>query len=121
MTFLLDHCVWRETENTLRKAGLRCITLSKLGKAEAANGEVIKLAKSHKAALITRDRDFANLTIYPLGSHQGIILLRITPETMDSVHKNLLAMLRSLDFDAIQGNLIIVTSTNYRIHKKPAS
>lgn len=88
--FLLDHCVWKETENILRKAGFDCLTLKELKQAEAANGKVIAIAKSRKAVLITRDRDFSNLALYPMGTHGGIIVLRITPESMDRVHKALL-------------------------------
>jgi predicted nuclease of predicted toxin-antitoxin system len=117
MTFLLDHCVWRETEDTLRRAGFSCIALRELGKTEAANGELIALAKERKAILLTRDRDFSNLSIYPPGSHEGIILLRITPENMDEVHKVLLKALQTVPFTQIHKNLLIITSTNYRIHK----
>ena len=117
MTFLLDHCIWKETEGSLRKAGYRCLTLKKLGKAEAANGEVIALAKQHKAILITRDRDFSDLALYPPGSHEGIILLRITPKTIDEVHNTLINTLRALSFEQLHGNLLIITSTTYRLHK----
>ena len=86
MTFLLDHCTWKETENILKDEGFSCTTLRELGKNEAANGEVIALANSRKAILVTRDRDFANLTLYPLGNHQGVIFLQITPQSIEKVH-----------------------------------
>lgn len=115
--FLLDHCVWKETENTLRKAGWECVTLKELKQAEADNGKVIAIAKSHKATLLTRDRDFSNLALYPLGTHTGIIVLRITPESMDKVHEVLLGALRSIPPEQLKGNLLIVTGTTYHLHK----
>ena len=115
--FLLDHCVWKETENVLRKAGFDCVTLKELKQAEVSNGKVIAIAKSRKAVLLTRDRDFSNLTLYPLGTHSGIIVLRITPESMDRVHGVLLAALRSIVPAQLKGNLLIITSTTYRLHK----
>ena len=60
MTFLIDHCVWKETENLLRDAKFPCLTLKELNKAAASNGEVIAVAKQHKATLLTRDRGFGN-------------------------------------------------------------
>jgi len=115
--FLLDHCVWKETENVLRKAGFDCVTLKELKQSEAANGKVIAIAKSRRAVLITRDRDFSNLTLYPLGTHSGIIFLRITPDSMDRVHSVLLAALKAIAPAQLRGNLLIITSTTYRLHK----
>ena len=115
--FVLDHCIWKETENALCRAGFNCITLRQLGKTEASNGEIIALAKDKKAILITRDRDFANPTLYPPGSHAGIIVLRITPKTMDAVHDNLIKTLQSLTLEQLSKNLLIITSTSYRLHK----
>lgn len=117
MTFLLDHCIWRETENILRKAKFDCITLRELGKAEASNGEVISLAKSKKAILLTRDSDFSNLSLYSPGTHGGIIFLRISPETISQVHDTLMKALRSTSSEELSGNLLIVTNTTYRLHK----
>src|SRR3989338_7770404 len=117
MTFLLDHCIWKETEDILRKADYRCLTLQKLDKVEATNVEVIILARQHKAILITRDRDFSDLTIYPPGSHEGIIFLRISPKTMDAVHNILINALHTLSFEQLHKNLLIITSATYRLHK----
>ena len=118
MTFLLDHCIWRETENILQEANFTCITLRKLGKSEAANGEVIAITKAQKAILLTRDRDFSNFSLYPPRSHEGIVLLRITPKSMDNVHKVLLEALKTISAEQhLKGNLLVVTSTAYRLHR----
>ena len=118
MTFLLDHCIWKETETFLRNAGFTCVTLRELGKCEAANGELIILARQQNAVLITRDRDFSNLSLYPLGKHNGIILLRITPLTIEPVHKNLSAALQSFPPAQLCGSLLIITSTTFRLHRQ---
>src|SRR3989338_49314 len=117
MTFLLDHCTWKETENILKDEGFSCTTLRELGKNEAANGEVIALANSRKAILVTRDRDFANLTLYPMGNHQGIIFLQITPQSIEKVHKVLLETLRTIPAEHIKGNLLVIPSTTSGLHK----
>ncbi|MBU3959011.1 MAG: DUF5615 family PIN-like protein [Candidatus Omnitrophica bacterium] len=118
MILLVDHCVWKETENVLRRAGFNCISLRELHKTEANDDEIIRIAKDRKAILITRDRDFSNLTLYPLGSHEGIILLRITPKYMEEVHSVLLETLKLITPEDIKGNLLIITSTTYRLHKQ---
>lgn len=117
MTFLLAHCVWKETQNVLEKAGFPCVTLHQLNESNAPDKKVITIAKSQKAILITRDRDFSNLTIYPLGNHKGIVLLRITPQTIENVHKVLLNTLRIISPENLKGNLLIITSITYRFHR----
>lgn len=117
MTFLLDHCVWKETQNILEKAGFTCVTLQQLNESNAPDKKVLTIAKSHKAILITRDRDFSNLTVYPLGNHKGIILLRVTPQTIENVHKVLLNTLQIIPPENIKGNLLIITSITYRLHR----
>ena len=117
MNLLLDHCTWKETESILRKSGFVCVTLRELDKSEATNGEVIAIAKTKRAILITRDRDFSNLALYPLGTHEGIIFLRITPKNMDRVHKILLDTLHSIPTNRLTGSLLIITSDTYRLHE----
>ncbi|MFZ2603822.1 MAG: DUF5615 family PIN-like protein [Candidatus Omnitrophota bacterium] len=101
----------------MQKAGFACFNLRQIGKTEAADGEVIEIAKSKDAILVTRDRDFADISLYPPGTHRGIILLRITPQNMDTVHKVLLEALRIIPLEYIPGNLLIVTSITYRLHR----
>ena len=117
MTFLLDHCVWNETQIVLEKAGFACLTLRQIGDIEASNGALLALARQCKAILVTRDRGFGRLAIYPPGRHYGIILLCIRPETIDAVHAVMLKALATLSFEQCHKNVLIITSASYRIHK----
>lgn len=93
------------------------MTLKELGRAEARNGEVITLARQRRAILLTRDSDFTDMTRYPLGRHRGIIYLRITPRTMESVHETLLVALRRLAPVQLRGGLLIVEPATYRLRR----
>ena len=117
MTLLLDHCVWRPTLTCVREAGYRCVTLRELGRAEARNGVVLALAAARHNILLTRDADFTDLQTYPLGRHGGIIFLRITPPTMDAVHRTLLTALRHISTAHLRGGLLIVEPTTYRLRR----
>ena len=115
MRLLLDHCVWKQTIQTLAKAGFSCVTLRDLDKTEARNSEVLALARQQSAILITRDRDFTDLSHYPLGTHAGIVWLDITPADMNEVHAVQRHALRTLTADQLAGTLLIVTPTTYRL------
>ena len=56
--------------------------------------------------LITRDSDFANETMYPPGSHPGIIVLRVHPVIPRLLSEKLLEALDRVN--NIKGKLIIV-------------
>ena len=121
MKLLIDECVLGSTAKLLRKDGLSIITLQELGKTSVTNGAVINIAKEEKAIIVTNDLDFGNLTLYPLGSHRGIIVLRPrldTPQAIDDVHKILLRLLKELKPAEIEKSLIIVDRNKYRLKKK---
>jgi len=123
MKFLIDECVLAKTHKLLEQEGFTAISLKDLDKLSATNGEVLNLAKNNNAILITNDLDFANFILYPPGSHPGIIVLRFrseTPETIDSVHKILLRLLRDEKPSALEKSLVIIDHNKYRI-VKPAS
>jgi len=118
-TFFLDHCVWRETAVTLRRAGFSCILAKDLGRAEARNGDLLALATQRNIPLVTRDSDFTDLSRYPLGRHAGIVYLRILPETSMRVHHTLLTALREIDPAHLQGSLLTIEPDAYRL-RRPA-
>lgn len=119
MTFLLDHCVWKPTAHALREAGLSVLILKELASPETKNGDLLRLATQRQAVLITRDADFTNLAVYPLGTHTGIVWLDITPETMTEVHRVLCQALRSVTEEQLRGSLLSVDTVTFRLRRPP--
>ena len=117
MPFLLDHCVWRQTFRALSEAGFSSVTLRELGRTEAKNSEVLALAKERGAIFVTRDRDFTDMSRYPLGTHAGIVWLDITPTTLTQVHQVLCQALKVLAPEQLNGALLTVTHTTYRLRR----
>lgn len=116
--FLIDECVLNKTKRIIEELGFSVILLKELGKASASNGEVLSLAKKHKAVLITNDLDFANLTLYPAGPHKGIVVLRLrseTPQTIEKVNQTLKLFLEEVPLSKIARSLVIIDHNKYRI------
>jgi predicted nuclease of predicted toxin-antitoxin system len=120
MKLLIDECVLGKTARLLKENGFSIITVQELGKASATNGTVIDIAKRKKAVIVTNDLDFANLILYPLGSHEGIIVLRPrldTIEAINDVHNVLVRLLKEVKPSVIEQSLVIIDRNKYRIKK----
>ena len=120
MKLLIDECVLGKTAKLLKRSGFSLITLQKLHKTSATNGTIIQIAKKEKAIIVTNDLDFANLILYPIGSHEGIIVLRPridTLEAINDVHKVLLRLLKEVKPADLAKSLVIVDRNKYRIRK----
>ena len=120
MKFLIDECLLGKTKSLIKKLGFFVISVVDLGKASAANGEVLSLAKNQEAVLVTSGLHFTNPPLYT-EAHSGIIVLRFrasdSPETIDQIHKVLTRLLKEVNPSEIKGNLVIVDRNKYRIHK----
>ncbi len=115
MKILLDNCIPGKTGKLLQEAGFSIITLKELGKSSASNSEVLYLARTNEALLLTCDLDFSNILIYPPGSHCGIIVLKISAATERPVYSVLLKALEELDPSLLSRSLVIVDKNKYRL------
>jgi predicted nuclease of predicted toxin-antitoxin system len=75
-------------------------------------------AQARQAILVTADKGFANTLTYPLGTHAGIIVVRIPDELPTRVlNEELLRTLESLRHDDLAGALAIVELGRVRIRR----
>lgn len=115
MKFLLDQCVMGKTKMLLKERGFSIITLKELGKSSVSNSEVVHIAKTHKAILLTHDIDFSDIRLYPPETHNGIIILKTSPQTEDKVHSLLLKALEEVKPSVLSQSLIIIDRNKYRL------
>ena len=89
-----------------------------LGLQNAEDSDIIVWAKQHKAALVTRDFDFANILNFPPKSNEGIIVLKIPYfYTASDIKRVLNNFLHNVDFPSIPKSTIIVEETRFRIKR----
>ena len=80
--------------------------------------DIAAWAKQHKAALITRDFDLANVLNFPPKLYYGIIVLKIPYfYTASDIKRVLNNFLQNVDFPSIQKSTIIVEETRFRIKR----
>ena len=121
MKFLLDECVPGKTKKLLTKLGFSVVTVADLDRCSAKDPEVFHLAQSRKAILLTTDMNFANVIAYPVGSHAGIVVLRLRPDkpgAVNEVHAVLERLLKELKTSLIERSLVIVDRDKYRIKRE---
>jgi predicted nuclease of predicted toxin-antitoxin system len=121
LCFLIDENMPRTLAPTLRGMGYAAEDVRDVGLAGQPDSAVFAYAQSTRAVLIASDKDFSNIVQYPLGSHAGIIVLRLpdrlpVPEVNQLV-QDTLGALRAID---LTGLLVIVRLRRIRI-RRPAA
>jgi predicted nuclease of predicted toxin-antitoxin system len=117
MKIVADHCVYGKTVKILRDQGHAVVTLRELDRADADDPEVLALAQSHDAVLITNDKGFGNILAYPPEKYGGIIVLRVTGANQERVHQILVDSLKRFDREALRKTLVVIDARTYRVRR----
>lgn len=116
--FLIDEDLPRSTAKALRNVGHVAFDGRDMGLRGKDDEEVFAYAQSHQLTLITADLGFANLLRFPLGTHAGIVVLRVPNEVSPtSLNRVLTAAITSLGDDELSGALLIVELGRLRIRR----
>jgi predicted nuclease of predicted toxin-antitoxin system len=115
LQLLADECVYQATTDFLINLGYDVVTAQALGLSGVDDDAIIETAISLNRALITRDIDFSNILLYPPAHYLGIVVLKMTPETMHAVHQMLTqALTQTQD---LTGALLVIDKNKFRIRR----
>lgn len=85
----------------------------------ADDEELMEYAPRVGLAVISKDKDFANVRRYPLGSHVGIVCVRLRNRmAIDEQVAIVVAAVEALDPREIPGSLAIVEAGRVRLRRK---
>ena len=116
MDLFLDQDIYAKTAVFLRNHGHNVVTASEAGHARSPDITLLTIAKKNKQILITRDKDFGGL-VFTRKIRTGVILLRVTPATIEPCHKELLTVLNERSFNDLLNTFIVVEPGRHRIRK----
>lgn len=120
MKFLLDADVPRSSAVVLRKLRHRVFDVRDVGLGGVSDKEVVEYAKGNDLILVTRDVEFASVLRYPVGSHVGVVVLRLPFDfTSDQINSVLNDFIRSVRVEDLKNNVTIVELGRYRIRRFP--
>lgn len=93
--------------------------VKEVGLAGRPDPEVFRWAQAKQAIVVTYDEDFADTRSFPLGSHFGIVRLRVWPTTIESTKAAIERLLNQVPQSEWSGSLIIIDREKIRLRKKP--
>ena len=113
--FLLDENVPRAIGVFLRSMDFDVVHAKAVGMLGAFDDRIMDWARQEERVLITFDKHFADLVLYPPATHWGVIRIRIHPPLLADVIKALEHFLKQHDMSTIRGTLIVLENDGFRI------
>jgi predicted nuclease of predicted toxin-antitoxin system len=118
--FVIDENMPRSTAPVLRSAGYDAIDVRDAGLRGADDGRIFAFAQASSATLITADHDFANVLTFRLGTHTGIMIVRIPNQFPNEVvNREILRALNEMREEDLTGSLAIIEIGRTRVRRPP--
>jgi predicted nuclease of predicted toxin-antitoxin system len=116
--FLIDEDMPRSTANALRSAGYTVEDVRDVGLRGHSDAEVFAYAQRTAAVLVSCDKGFANMLVFPAGSHNGIIVVRIPDEVPPAeLNRELVKAVEQLGDESLAGVLVILEVGRIRVRR----
>ncbi|GJL52798.1 DUF5615 family PIN-like protein [Candidatus Nitrospira salsa] len=91
---------------------------SDIGLSGKSDEEIFRWAQSQGCIIVTFDEDFADQRSFPVGTHPGIIRLRIWPTTAEETQKALKRLLTKVPDSELRESLVIIDRVNIRMRSR---
>lgn len=116
MRFLLDQDVYAVTARFLGDSGHDVISAAQAGLSQAADQDLLRLAREQSRILVTRDRDFGSLVfVEALGA--GVLYLRVLPSTQTAVHAELERVLKIYPEEELLKAFVVIEPAGHRFRR----
>lgn len=115
LRFKLDENLPRRVEPALRSLGHDVETALSEGLAGSADPELLAACTAEDRVLVTLDLDFADIRVYPPGSHRGIWVLRPANQSFAILLNLALAGVRLAELERTAGQLWVIDEKRVRI------
>jgi predicted nuclease of predicted toxin-antitoxin system len=116
--FLIDEDMPRSTAVVLRQAGHSVEDVRDVGLRGRSDQEVFQYAQGQGAIVLTADKGFSNIVRFPLGTHTGILVIRVPNELpTQTVNHEVLRALEDLEGQDLAGLLMIVEVGRTRVRR----
>jgi predicted nuclease of predicted toxin-antitoxin system len=117
LSLLFDQNVPPEAADFVRQARPHwSITHTRdLGLARAPDEIILQRAQKTGSIIITFDEDFADTRMFPVGSHAGVIRLRVWPTTVEQAISALTRLMQAVPENQWPGSLIIIDDQRIRV------
>ena len=83
----------------------------------APDRDIFLWAQANNAIVVTFDEDFADARMYPVGTHAGVVRLRVWPTTVEQTEDALARLLDEVKDADLPGSLVIVDRSQIRVRR----
>jgi len=111
--------VYEKTVLRLIEEGHDVLRARDVGLSAASDMELLAYAERERRILITRDKGFGQMVFSQRRPHAGVILLRITPETIRDVHLQLIRFLSKYTAEQLSSTFVTIEPGRYRLRRTP--
>lgn len=116
--FFLDANIPYSALQLFKQLNLEAVHARDVGLSRSSDKEIMDYAVNIKGVLVTKDLEFANIRIFPIRMHYGIIVLRLPPFFKAFQFVNVLkTFLVSIDVNTLEKSIAIVKLGGYRLRK----
>ena len=115
--FLADENISPAVIEFLRNKGFDVKAVHDAGKSGGTDDFVMDLAQREERLLVTFDKHFANILLYPPNSHHGVIRIRIHPPLIEHIIQAFEQLLQKFDIATIKGTLIVLERDGFRVRR----
>lgn len=117
MKFFADQDVYQVTIDFVRDLGHDVLCAAEVGLSRASDVLLLNYAQQENRILMTRDKDFGALVFLQVQEHSGVILLRITFDTLEEVHQELIRFLSAHQAKELSACFVTVEPGRHRIRR----
>ena len=102
----------------LREHGYSAASVVEQGMGGTADPRLWQAVQEEHRFLVTADKGFGDLRLYPPGTHAGVLVLRPDHDGIRPVLALLERVLESYDLNDLAGTIAVATSRNIRIRRR---
>ncbi|MFA5845877.1 MAG: DUF5615 family PIN-like protein [Thermodesulfovibrionales bacterium] len=119
LKFIADIHISPITIEELKKRGHNIIRITEKLPPTSTDNEIIQLAYQEQAVIITQDLDFSAIIAQSGLNSPSVISLRVANAKPDMITRLLTTVLPRIEVELVEGAIVSVDETEYRIRKLP--
>lgn len=103
---------------SLRGLGIDAHSVNEEGLAGTSDLDLIDVARAEDRMILTLDRGFGDIRLYPPGTHPGVIVFRLEDESPLSALTHVTNLVENHDLDLLRGAIAVVHRNTIRIRRE---
>lgn len=113
----LDENLGKTAQKVLKDAGYKAERPCDEGISGYPDEEIWEFVCREGLFFITLDADFCDIRRFPPGSHSGILILRLTNQSRETVRQVLTKIIKECRFETLKGCLTVADEFHTRIRR----